>query len=176
LFDRHGGSFVTLSLNENLKFLLLNSLKIRRGVEYWLDGEFLDKKAKSAVTGKQTVTNTIVLFDLLFAGRYLSTESQIDRLDRLHQLCDTPRSQESKNRALLVGKDRDSQLWLAEHWENDFEYRFYEFYDYDTKGNDLFPEIEGLILRKKTFKLTNLGFQKYRVPGLQIVRCRKPSN
>ena len=171
LFDRHGGRFVTLDLTQGLRECFLG-LNLEPGVEYWLDGEYLDKKAKLA-SGNQAVTETIVLFDILFAGRYLSQPSQLERIDLLAEVCHHPTQLEEGQRALLVAQVGSGQLWMAETFKDEFEYHFYEFYEFDAQKNDLHPEIEGVVLRNKQFRLLNPGFEQYRVQGTQVIRCRK---
>lgn len=171
VFDRHGGRFVTLTLTGGLQECLLG-LNLKPGVEYWLDGEWLDKKAKVARTGKQAVQETIVLFDILYAGRYLTAETQVQRLALLDDLAPAA-ALEPGRRAWAVAGAGTAQLWRAEVFETDFEYRFYEFYELDGRGEDLHPEIEGVILRRRGFRLSNPGFTEYRVRG-DVLRCRKP--
>lgn len=171
LFDRHGNQFSTLLLTPEMKenFLSLNLCENR---EYWLDGEFLDKKAKIKGTGKQAVKNTIVLFDVLFAEKSLSQKNQLERLDILKNICHNPQRLEPKKRAFQVCAKNNSNIWMAQTFFNDFEYHFYNFFELDETKNDMYPEIEGLILRHKNFKLENLGTKEYKVKG-NVIRCRK---
>lgn len=171
VWDRHGGSFATLSLTTGLRDCLL-SLRLP-AEEYWLDGEWLQHKAKVAATGRQAVTETIVLFDVLYAGEYLSRPPQQERLDILAGICDLPTRHEPGGRALSVAAVGSAQVWMAETFSDDFEYRFYEYVDDDDQGNDRHPEIEGVVLRHRGFRLVNPGFRQYRVKG-DVLRCRKP--
>jgi hypothetical protein len=171
VWDRHGGTFATLSLTAGLRDCLLG-LRLPAD-EYWLDGEWLQHKAKVAATGRQAVTETIVLFDVLYAGRYLIQSTQQERLDILAEICDLPTRPEPGGRALQVAAVGSAQVWMAETFPDDFEYRFYEFVDSDDDGNDRHPEIEGVVLRHRNFRLTNPGFREYRVKG-DVLRCRKP--
>lgn len=170
--DRHGGNLVSVPLTDSMRECVL-SLNLNPDIGYWLDGEFLHKKAKVASTNQQAAKDTLALFDVLFAGRYLNQENQLTRLDLLAEICHHPTQQEPKGRALQVVNKGSSHIWMAETFYDDFEYHFYEFYDYDDNGGDLHPEIEGIVLKNKGFMLRNLGAKKYSVKG-DVVRCRKP--
>lgn len=171
VYDRHGGNLISIPLTDSMKECVL-SLNLKPDVGYWLDGEFLHKKAKVASTDQQAAKDTLVLFDVLYLGRYLNREDQLTRLDLLADICHHPTEHESKERALQVVSKGSSHIWMAETFNNDFEYLFYQFYDYDERGNDLHPEIEGVVLRNKQFVLKNLGAKKYSLNG-EVVRCRK---
>jgi hypothetical protein len=155
IWDRRGKPLFSYKMSESMKECF-HSLNLKK--EYVFDGEVLHTKAKSKITGKQSATNTIVLFDLLFAGRYLSGVPFIDRMNLLDEVCKHPRQLEEKNRALLVDNAGVSNLWLAETFNSDFLNKFYEFFDYHAKtGEDKFPEIEGLILKNKAGMLLSGG-------------------
>ena len=174
LADRHGGNLVSIPLTDTMRECLL-SLNLDPNVCYWLDGEFLHKKAKVALTDEQAAKNTIVLFDVLYIGRHLTTETQLDRLDLLAKICNNPTALEPvKQRALQVVTVKESHIWMAETFYKDFEDRFYDFYEYDDQRRDLYPEIEGLVLRNKLFRLKNTGVRKYSLNG-EVIRCRKPT-
>jgi len=173
IHDRHGGTLVSIPLTDSMKECIL-SLNVDPDVCYWLDGEFLDKKAKLASTQKQAAEDTIAFYDILYMGRHLNQEDQITRLDLLAEVCHHPTQLEPKKRALQVVTQGSSHIWLAENFYDDFEYHFYEFYEYNQNGLDMYPEIEGLVLRNKKFLLRNLGAKKYSLNG-EVLRCRKRS-
>lgn len=169
--DRHGGSLVSMPLTETMKECVL-SLNLNPDVGYWLDGEFLGKKAKVALTQQQAAKDTLVLYDILFMGRHLNQENQQTRLDLLSKICNHPTEHEPKKRALQVVNKESSHIWMAETFDKEFEYRFYEFVDEDEQGRDLHPEIEGIVLRNKQFILRNAGVKQYSLKG-EVIRCRK---
>lgn len=153
LGNRHGTQFAKFVLDESLKNEILSGLDLKEGVEYWLDGELMNKDVNA--------TNEIILFDLLQAGKYLfGGPSQIARLTMLHQLCRNPSKKCRNGLALEV----TSSLWLAETFENDFVAHFQE-----ALSNE---QIEGLVLRKKSSCLDNFGVSEYETSNL--IRCRKP--
>jgi hypothetical protein len=138
--------------------------------EYVLDGELLHTKAKYKATGKQAAQNVIVLFDILYAGKYLTIPTNMERLAMLQEVA-PPVEMEPKKRALLVAKEGESQVWLAETFHDDFSYRYWEMYDFDQYGNDKYPEIEGLMLKQKDAKNTSIGTRPNDVSWM--LRCRK---
>ena len=174
LFDRHGGNLISIPLTDTMRECLL-SLNLDPNTCYWLDGEFLHNKAKIASTDEQAAKDTIVLFDILYAARHLTTETQLERLDLLTKICNNPIELEPvKRRALQVVSVKGSHIWMAETFHSDFEDRFYDFYEYDDQRRDLYPEIEGVVLRNKQFRLKNTGAAKYSLSG-EVIRCRKPT-
>lgn len=174
IFSRHGGPFKRYAVPPEPLVECFRTLNTD-GSEHWFHGELLHFRAKSAITGEQRVTNTIVLFDLLMAGKYLLNVNQMDRLERLRWVCGFPATPEPGRRALSVASSGEKsgrcQLWLAEVFEKDFAYYFDEFFNYDALGRDKEPEIEGLCLRQKSATLSNPGHSEYDVNW--IVRCRK---
>lgn len=121
-----------------------------------LDGELLHAKTKN-------LRDTLVLFDVLYVGRYLRSTPQEERLEMLSEFCRHPTTLEPKKRALLV----NDRIWMAEVFQDDFVQHFKELSHLD--------EIEGLILRRRGNLLshgnTSLGRRKHEVPWL--VRVRK---
>jgi ATP-dependent DNA ligase len=133
------------------------SLNFEPNKEYWLNGELLDHKTKN-----QNYKSKIILFDILQAGEYLIMKmNQQDRLNLLSEICGNPTEIEP-NHGIALQATPD--IWLAEHWSDEFEKHFEEFNHLD--------EIEGLILRKKNSFIDNYGQREYSVNW--IVRCRKP--
>ncbi len=117
-----------------------NSLRLQG--ECWLDGELLK--------------NRVVLYDILqYDGEYLIGITQEERLNLLDSLCVCTKG----DTALQV----TDNIWLAEHWDSDFEARFEDFLDLDS--------IEGLVLRKKKSKFSDLGFRACETEDQ--IRCRK---
>jgi len=150
IHDRRGVKLSTYQLTDSM-FACLSSLNLKDLQDYVFVGELLHTKAKSKITDKQAQTNTIVLFDVLGAeGRYLADKDQVQRLKILSDLCNNPKKQEPKGRGLTISTSGESELWLAEVFEDDFLYHFDEFFDFHAKTKqDKYPEIEGLILRDK---------------------------
>lgn len=154
---RHGESHKRFVPSEDLKNQILG-LNLESGQEYWLDSELLDSK-----TVTKQYKNKIVLFDVLQAGRYLfGRPDQMARLDILKQICGNPTELEPNLGIALKVSDN---VWMAEDFHSDFEQRFQDFLVY--------PEIEGVVLRKKKQALDNFGQKEYLVSWL--IRCRKPT-
>jgi hypothetical protein len=173
LWDRRGNPLTLYKLTAGMKNCLLSLYK---GTEIVVCGELLHTKAKSKITGKQCATDTIVLFDVIYQGDHLTQLTQIERLNLLSDLCGNPITKEpgtfpgSTSRALIVKEEGSAHLWMAEIFFEEFDYHFDSCFDTDTKGKDMYPEIEGLILRLRDSKL--------RVGGSGdvdwLVRVRKP--
>ena len=103
----------------------------------------------------------IILFDIIYEGGYLVRVKQVDRLQILSDICGNPIELEESNKiALKVTSD----IWLAENWNDNFNFHFEEFINLD--------EIEGLMLREKESLNNNFGAKKYDVSWM--VKCRKP--
>ena len=151
--SRHGKLFANFFLDQDFKKEILDGLNLKSGMEYWLDGELMNKDVNS--------TNEIILFDCLQEGRYFfNFPHQIDRLDLLHQLCGNPSMKCQSGIALQV----TPRLWLAENFENNFVDRFNEAIDC--------RQLEGLVLRRRFVGLDNHGGKEYETSNL--IRCRKP--
>lgn len=171
IWNRHGEHLTLYKLTNEMKQAFL-SLNIDPSKRYVLGGELLHSKAKSKITNSQAATNTIALFDIYMADKYLLGWSQVDRLKLLADVCGNPTQlEEPKKRGLVAKQVGDSQVWLAEVFPDDFSYHFYEMYERDKNGNDLFPEIEGLVLRMKTSRLPKMTPTPYDVDWM--IRCRK---
>lgn len=153
LMGRHGESHKNYSLSSEQQISILE-LKLDPAKEYVFDSELMHHKTKN-------LKDVIVLYDLLWSGDYLFGVSQLDRLKELRDICGDPGCLEPQGRGLVVHKN----LWLAETFTDEFEFRFYEAYDMDG--------IEGVILRKLNSKINNQGVTKYETNGL--IRCRKPT-
>jgi len=146
-------------------------LHLEDGIEYIIDSELLHTRTKAVQDAevpqrwRNGVRNTIVLFDLLYAGEYLADWSQTERLALLADICSNPTDREQHGRALIVS----DHLWLAETINDRFEYEYFNFFDC--------PEIEGLVLRRRDSTLREdnpmLGGRKHDVSWM--VRVRKPS-
>ena len=172
IYSRHNEPFKNLKTTDSIRELF-KTLDIKKYETVVLDGEFLGTKAVNKVSGKQAVEETLVLFDILFLNENLYQMKQMYRLALLNQICREPEVFEPKKRALQVATHNSASLWLAPVFYEDFNYHFYNFYDFDDAGNDLWPEIEGLVLRRKN-GLLKLGDKHYDTNAL--LRCRKPSN
>lgn len=134
---------------------ILNGLNVEQGKEYWFDGEHLHAKTRS-------IKDTLVLFDVLWAGRFLFGTTQIERLNLLSYLCGNPTQLESGGRALSVEKG----LWLAEIFEQNFLALYKESFETDW--------CEGLVLRKRLAKL-DTPCSKINEEVRWQKRARKPS-
>lgn len=170
-FSRHGDSFKRYSLPKELKELFLG-LKIPKDREVWLDGELLHEKAKSKIDNKQAQQNTVVLFDIIYNGGFMLDVEQMKRLDILAEMCGQPTKKEARNYAIVVVEGKSSAIWMAETFDRDFTKKYDEFDKYDAKKNDLNPLVEGLLLRRKKFKLP-MGLRAY--DTRDMVRCRRPN-
>ncbi len=170
MWNRRGEPFSTYTMTEEMKQCFLLGLERDYDTEYVLNGELLHTKSKSKITGKQAVRNCVVLFDILFAGRYLSNLTTLQRLDMLEEIAPSTTLEPGK-RAFFVTNSGESQVWRAETFFDEFSYRYWEFFDTDDLGNDRYPEIEGLMLKNKTAKNTSLGNRPNDVP--LMLRCRK---
>lgn len=154
IFTRHGTAPKLFSLSKSQADQIL-SLDLDKDKEYWLNGELLDHKTKSKYYKKK-----IILFDVLWAGKYLISNTQLERLSILEKICRFPKILEPNNLALFITED----IWLAETWMDNFENHYKEFLRFD--------EIEGLILRKLNSTIDNFGQKEYDVSWM--VKCRKP--
>jgi ATP-dependent DNA ligase len=128
----------------------LAALRFEEGKAYWLDCELIHEH----------VPHTVVLFDVLQAGKYLFGAKQETRLKLLNDICGSPTVKSDPAIALAVSP----HVWMAETWDADFAARFQDFIAADV--------IEGLMLRKKDSVLDNYGGTEYEVAWQ--VRCRKP--
>jgi ATP-dependent DNA ligase len=171
-WNRQGQPFSTYKLTPSMSECFAD-LKVDPNTEYVFNGELLHTKAKSKITNEQAAANTIVLFDLLYAGRSLLMETFPQRYTMLTELCGSPTVLEPKKRAIEVGLVDESKLWLAEVFESDFEYRWYELYDFDEQGLDLYPEIEGLVLKRVMGSRLDIGNKAYDVNWMMRVRKEK---
>lgn len=150
LGNRHGTTFSRFSLDTRYTEEFL-SLNIKSGIEYWFAGELMNKDVNS--------TNEIILFDILQAGRYFfGSPNQQERLEILKEICSDPKE---KHKNALRVTDR---ILMAETFSSDFVQRFQESLP--------IPQLEGLVLRKKSATLDNFGNVEYETTNL--IRCRKP--
>lgn len=169
LWNRSGEPFTTYRAKESMK-KCIQQLKLERNTEYVFNGELLHTKAKSKTSNKQAVTDTIVLFDILYAGKHLN-EPLEQRLALLNLICNDPKTHDKDKQGLVVAKQEESQIWLAETFPDDFSYHFWKFVDTDASGNDRYPLIEGLMLKRKGSNL--VGFGTKPVDVTWMTRCRK---
>jgi ATP-dependent DNA ligase len=156
LFNRHGIHHRQFQLTATLENEI-RSLRIQPGLEYWLDGELLNAK-----TTTPAYKGRIVLFDVLFSGRYLFGIDQLTRLDLLRKICGNPEVPEPN---LGLALQATQNIWMLQSWDSDFAQHYERFIDQ--------PEVEGLVLRQKKSQLDNLGTKMYDVTW--IIRCRKPT-
>lgn len=154
MLNRHGipGDF---KLTKTLKDEIL-SLRIERGLKYWLDGELLNAKTKTL-----DYKEKVILFDVLQVGRYLfGGPTLLDRLKILDSICGFPKQHEPNLGIALQATDN---IWMAETFDRDFVARYNDFIDQ--------PEIEGVVLKKKNSTLDDFGRKEYEVDWQ--IRCRK---
>jgi hypothetical protein len=171
IWNRHSEPFTTYQVTPAMIACFL-AFDIRG--EVVLDGELLHTKAKLKTANEQAQTNTIVLFDVLYINGPLLMQSFAERYEALRKICGNPTALEPKKRDLFVKECDGSQLWLAENFESDFSYRFWEFYEHDKQENDLFPEIEGLVCKKTgPASRLQLGVRPYDVSWMMRVRKKK---
>ncbi len=170
IWNRKGEPLSTYQLTEEMRRCLLYGLDRDYDTEYVLDGELLHTKAKLKTTQRQAVENTIVFYDVLYAGRNLTTLTTLERLDLLYKIA-PPDELETKGRAFKVETCGESHIWVAETFYDEFSYHFWEMYEYNDRGEDLYPEIEGLVLKQKNSKNTSIGTRPNDVTWM--VRCRK---
>lgn len=173
IWNRHGEPFTTYKTTPAM-VECFRSLNIPPGMEVVLNGELLHTKARSKITERQAATDTIVLYDLLYFGKYILTLNYLERYNLLKEICRNPEKLEPKKRALEVVSIEGSHIWLAETFTDEFSYHFYEMFEFDDRGLDKYPEIEGLVLKKidASSKL-KLGNIKYDVDWMIRVRKTK---
>lgn len=153
LFNRYGKGHAGFELSTNLEKQIL-SLNLEDGKEYWIDSELMNDKTKN-------LKNTIILFDVLFAGDYLLGVNQLDRLRILSNICGG--ENELTLDPLGIAYVICPNIWLAPFFDKNFAARYQEFIHLD--------EIEGLLLRRKDGCIDNLGQKEYEVSWM--IRCRK---
>jgi hypothetical protein len=169
-WNRNGEPFGNYQLTKGMKDCFLLGLDRDYDTEYVLDGELLHNKAKIKTTNKQAVENTIVLYDVLYAGKFLTNLTTVDRMKLLYDLA-RPKGLEEKNRAFKVDSYNESSLWVAETFYDDFSYRFWEMFEKNERDEDQYPDIEGLVLKQKEAKNTSTGTRPNDVKWM--LRCRK---
>lgn len=151
-YNRHGEIHKRFKPSQEL-VQEFRSLNLQPNVDYVLDGELLDHFTKH-------IKGTIVLFDVLWAGRYLLGCEQQKRLQILREICGSPSILEPEGRAFEVSP----HIWMAETFDRDFANRF--------SWAAARPELEGLVLRKRDAKLDNMGHAEYETA--HQLRCRRP--
>lgn len=150
---------------------VLECLQLEKNANYMLNGELCHLKAKSKLTGMQALIHTIVLFDVLMLNnRYLSLIPFTERYDMLNKFCRSPKEVEPLGRGIVIRELGDYKLWLAPVFFDKFSERF-EMYATKQNGEDVYPEIEGLVLKEKEGLLPS-GDRLEDVDW--IIRARKP--
>jgi hypothetical protein len=157
MYNRHGEIHKQFIPSEDILRQVL-ALNLEPGLEYWLDGGLLHAK-----TTDPTYKNRLILYDILYAGRYLfNTHTTLQRLQMLKEICRNPTHREpGRGIALMVSPN----IWMAETFDVDFVPRYNDFLDMD--------EIEGLVLKKSGSFIDNMGTKQYEIPWQ--IRCRKPN-
>lgn len=150
--NRHGGYFAKFSLDQSYKKEIRAGLQLKPGVEYWLDGELMNKDVNP--------TNEIIFYDVLQVGRYLfGSPDQLGRLEMLQEICNSPKEYCHSKIALQI----TPRLWMAESFFSDFVARFEEAKE--------IQQLEGLVLRRKDAPLDDFGVKEYVTTNL--IRVRK---
>ena len=129
------------------------TLGFEDGKEYVLDGELMDHFTVN-------LKGTIVLYDCLWAGKYLYGVSQQRRLEILDTICGHPTTFEAEGRAFQV----TPHIWMAPLFRDQFLAHF--------RAAAARPDLEGLVLRKLDSKLDNMGNAEYETTSQ--LRCRRP--
>lgn len=150
LWTRHAEPPKQYVLSDALKD---SFLEVAQNQNIIFDGELLHSKTKG-------VKGVFVLFDILYVGKYLFNTDQMSRYERLKIICGDPKNICDLGIGLQISKN----LWLAEVFEKNFVEEFDRYNHLD--------EIEGLVLRRKSGRLTNFGRNEYESGDL--VRVRKP--
>jgi ATP-dependent DNA ligase len=150
IFGRYGKPYERYKMSGELR-RELSALKFEDGKSYWLDCELIHEH----------FPHTVVLFDILQAGRYLFGAKQETRLQLLSDICNNPKKNPSDP---AIALSVSPHVWMAETWDADFLARFQDHIHLDV--------IEGLMLRRKDSVLDNYGSSEYEVAWQ--VRCRKP--
>lgn len=149
--NRHGGYFSRFSLDASYKKEIRAGLCLKEGVEYWLDGELMNKDVNP--------TNEIIFYDVLQVGRYLfGSPNQLERLDILREICGNPKELCHLKIALQISP----RLWMAESFFDNFVARFEE-----AKP---IQQLEGLVLRRKDSALDDFGAKEYVTTNIIRVR------
>lgn len=173
LWNRHAEFLTLYKTKPEMVRCLIDGLDIPPGCEVVLNGELLHSKAKSKVTGEQAQTDTIALYDLLYFNKLLLTETFPERYAILKCLCQNPEKLEPRKRDLLVNEYGGSEIWLCQNFTTGFNDQFYEFYEFKG-GEDLYPEIEGLVCKKTgPSSRLQLGNKPYDVDWMMRVRKTK---
>jgi len=148
-FNRHGG-LLRLSNEPQLK-VEFSTFKFKPDTEYWLDGEsFYGRLTDPRFRDK------IVLYDILFAGKYLFRVNQMERLRQLFEIC-------GEYSVGDIAYKATEHIYVAEVFGSDFENLYKK-----AAGTEV---LEGLVLRKRNSVLDNFGTKEYEVPWL--IRCRR---
>lgn len=134
----------------------LSALNFESGQEYWLDGELLHNKVEN------TVRDTIFLYDVLQAGKYLFGMPLSRRLEILKGVCRDPSDLADPPLGLKVSE----HVWMAETWTSNFVDRFQDYLHLRL--------VEGLVVKKLDAGLDSYGHQPYDVSWQW--RCRKPGH
>ncbi len=172
IWNRQYQPFTYYKLTDEMVGCFL-SLGINPDDEVIFDGEVLHTKAKYTHTQIQAVTDTIVVYDLLYFNEPLVHDDFGTRYGKLADLCRNPTELEPKGRGLKVANVGKSTLWLAELFRDEFSFHFYEMYAFTATEpkHDLYPEIEGLVLKREKDSYIDHGARPYDVNWM--MRCRK---
>lgn len=151
LFNRHGKILSKMPLTISMRNQIL-SLNLVDGQGYILDGECMHAKT--------SLKDTIVLYDILWAERYLHFMGQMRRLEMLANICRNP--SDLLEPPLDIAFRVTDNIWMAPTFENHFVAR----YNFATSNEHL----EGLVLRSKISTLDNSGGKEFEVTWLMRVR------
>jgi len=157
LYDRYG-EVNNYQFAPNIQKEILSSLRLEK-IEYWFDGELLHYKTKN-------IKDTLVLFDILWAGKFLFGMNQMKRIELLNWTiaANNLRVGESYPKNEL-GDQVCPGVILSEIFVGDFMKRYEESFDLDW--------CEGLVLRQKD-SILDCACAKIDDTVKWQKRCRKP--
>lgn len=155
IYSRHGRPHLNYAMPQAIREEILAIPGLKRGKEYWLDGELLTKTTAIDTKGK------IVLFDILQEGEYFFLNpNQEDRVKLLAEVCGNPTDLDRWRKMSYVISDN---ILMAPTFFSNFDEEFKKNYG---------DEVEGLVLRKRNSVIDNFGEKEYLVNWL--IRCRHP--
>jgi hypothetical protein len=155
MINRHGQFHKQFVPNKNFLNQVL-SLNLEKGKDYWLDGELLHAKTVNPI-----YKSRVVLYDVLYCGKYLHNKNYKQRLEMLNDICRNPKELEPNQKIALTVTPN---IWLAPTFYNNFLNRYNDLIQYD--------EIEGVVVKMLNSFLD--GFGQKQVESSWLIRCRKP--
>lgn len=155
IYSRHGRKHLNYTMPNFMEKEIQAIPGLKPGIQYWLDGELLNKTTAKDTKGK------LVLFDVLQIDKYLFLKpNQVERVELLKGICGNPTKLDPWRG---MSYQFSENIMMAPTFFSNFSQEF---------AKDYGDEVEGLVLRKKDSVLDNFGQKEYEVNWL--VRCRKP--